>query len=71
MSMVMQAIDQMTAEEKLQTMDYLWASLSTASPIASPDWHQQELSATEARVAAGVEKPVAWRAARAFLKEMS
>jgi len=70
MPVVMDAIDQMSAAEKLQTMDYLWASLSSSAPVASPEWHRQELAATEARVAAGIEKPISWRAARAFLKEM-
>jgi len=71
MPAVMKAIDQMSAAEKLQTMDYLWASLSASVPSASPEWHREELAATEARVAAGIEKPVSWRAARAFLMEMA
>jgi len=71
MPKVMQAIDQMSAAEKLQTMDYLWTSLSTSATDDSPAWHQQELAATEARVAAGIEKPIPWRAARAFLMEMA
>ena len=68
--MVMEAIDHMTATEKLQTMDYLWSSFSV-SDLSSPAWHEKELAATEARVAAGIEKPISWRAARAFLKEMA
>jgi len=70
MPMVMQAIDQMSEAEKLQTMDYLLSSLSTSQKKVSPDWHREELAATEARVAAGIEKPISWRAARAFLMEM-
>ena len=71
MPKVMQEIDSMSAAEKLQTMDYLWASLSTYDCAASPSWHEQELAATEARVAGGIEKPLPWRAARAFLREMA
>ena len=71
MPMVMEAIDRMSAAEKLQTMDYLWSSFSTSHNSISPDWHAKELADTESRVAIGIEEPLDWRAARVFLKEIA
>lgn len=45
-------LDEMSVEEKLQTMEAVWESLS-ANPeaIESPAWHEEELRVREARVA--------------------
>lgn len=67
MPAVMEQIDRMTTEEKLKTMDYIWSSLSTSADGSFPTWHERELRATEERVAAGVERPIPWKAARSFL----
>jgi len=42
----------MTAEEKLQTMEAIWQSLS-ADPeaVESPAWHDDELRVREAQIA--------------------
>ncbi len=67
MPAVMEQIDRMTTEEKFKTMDYIWSSLSVSDETKFPVWHERELKATEERVAAGVERPIPWRTARAFL----
>jgi len=45
MPAVFQAIDTMSSEEKVQTMDYLWSSLESAScEYLPPAWHARELA---------------------------
>ena len=68
MPMVKDAINQMTVEEKFSTLDYIWASLSADSDKLIPAWHERELRATEERVAAGVEQPIPWAAAKLILQ---
>ena len=68
MPAVMEAIDRMTTSEKLETMDYLWSSISSAGDNLSPAWHERELRKTEARVASGIERPIPWSAAKEILK---
>jgi len=43
-------LNEMSVEEKLETMETIWASLS-ANPeaIESPAWHEEELREREAR----------------------
>lgn len=68
MPMVKEAIDGMSIDEKFSTMDYLWKSLSAESDRLVPAWHERELRATEARVAAGMENPIPWAAAKMILQ---
>ncbi len=43
-------IAQMSREEKLRTMEALWADLSASdTDIESPPWHQRALKETAAR----------------------
>jgi hypothetical protein len=58
-------LDEMSVEEKLQTMETIWASLS-ANPeaIASPAWHREELRVREARFASGEAKFIDWQKAK-------
>ena len=58
MPAVMEAIDRMTTSEKFDAMSYLWSSLSKSGDSLVPDWHRRELAKTEARVAAGIERPI-------------
>jgi len=71
MPMIKEAIDRMNVAEKLQAMDYLWASLSHTDLALAPAWHEDELRATEARVAAGLEQPIPWESAKAILNQMA
>jgi putative addiction module component (TIGR02574 family) len=55
----------MSVEEKLQTMENIWASLS-ANPeaIESPAWHEEELCVREAQIDSGEAKFVDWEKAK-------
>jgi Putative addiction module component len=47
-------IEQMSLEERLQTMDLLWASLArTPDAVPSPDWHGEVLATRLAKVERG------------------
>ncbi|MCX6348098.1 MAG: addiction module protein [Candidatus Aureabacteria bacterium] len=62
-------IAQMSREEKLQTMEAIWADLSkNDTEVASPAWHEDVLTETEARVAAGQEQIADWETAKRELK---
>jgi len=56
---------EMSVEEKLETMETIWASRS-ANPeaIESPAWHEEELRVREARVASGEARFVDWEKAK-------
>jgi hypothetical protein len=47
-------LNEMTAEEKVRTMETIWKSLS-ANPeaIESPAWHEEELRVREAQIVSG------------------
>lgn len=54
MTAVMKAIDELDVAEKVQTMDYLWASLETSSAeYTPPAWHERELARREKLYAYG------------------
>ena len=47
-------IEQMSLEERLQTMELLWASLArTPDAVPSPDWHEEVVAARLAKVERG------------------
>jgi hypothetical protein len=53
------AIEHMSWDEKLRTMEELWASLAQdESRLESPPWHRDALEETAARYEAGQEQPV-------------
>jgi putative addiction module component (TIGR02574 family) len=53
----MKTIDEMTPEEKLQTMEALWDSLSsTPDAVPSPEWHGHVLQERADYVASGKAK---------------
>ena len=65
---VLEAIDKMTTSEKFETMDYILSSISANGDVLTLSWHERELLKTEARVAAGTERPMPWEAAKAILR---
>ncbi|MCX6893202.1 MAG: addiction module protein [Verrucomicrobia bacterium] len=63
-------LDQMTSEEKLRTMEALWADLSrNEEDIHSPAWHGQVLEDRDARVQSGQEKFMDWETAKQELRD--
>jgi hypothetical protein len=69
MSVPILPLNEMSVEEKLQTMETLWQSLS-ADPVAveSPAWHEEELAEPECRIASGEAKFVGWEKAKADIR---
>ncbi len=63
-------IAQMSREEKLQTMEALWADLSRDdAAVESPAWHEDVLKETKARVASGQERIAGWEKAKRELRK--
>lgn len=59
-------LNEMSVEEKLQTMEVLWENLSAdPATIESPAWHEDELRDRESRIASGEAKFVDWEEAKA------
>ena len=54
-------LNEMSIEEKLETMETIWASLpANPEAIESPAWHEEELRGREACVASGEARFVDW-----------
>ena len=65
---VLQAIDNMTSAEKIQTMDYLWTALETSSnDYTPPAWHARELARRRALYEAGKVPVYDWTEVKARL----
>lgn len=58
-------LDEMSVEEKLQTMEAIWKDLS-ANPeqIESPAWHEEELRGREAQIGSGEAGFLDWENAK-------
>jgi len=68
----MKTIEQMTQEEKLQAMEFLWDSLwPTQEQVPSPDWHGPVLQERAERVASGEAVFSDWDAAKKRLSGRS
>jgi putative addiction module component (TIGR02574 family) len=49
-----QEVSRLSAAERLEAMEWLWASLSNdPAQVESPEWHGEILAAREAKVNAG------------------
>jgi len=65
-------LDEMTVKDKLQTMETIWASLSSnPEAIKSPAWHEQELRLCEARLASGEAKFIDWQKAKEEIRRQT
>ena len=65
-------IDQMTQEEKLQTMESLWDSLwPTQETVPSPEWHGSILLERADHLASGKAAFTDWDAAKKRLSGQS
>ncbi len=63
-------IDQMTREEKLQTMEAIWFDLSKDDAgVESPAWHEEVLQDTATRMASGQEQVSDWSTAKRELRK--
>jgi hypothetical protein len=65
-----QQLEKMSREEKLQTLEAIWADLSkNDSDVESPSWHGDVLKDTNARVTAGQERIEDWEGAKKELRK--
>jgi putative addiction module component (TIGR02574 family) len=72
MSVPILPLNEMTVEEKLQTMEALWQSLSAqAEAIESPAWHEEELRERERSNESGESKFIDWEKAKADIRHQS
>ena len=55
MPAVMEAIDRMTADERIKTMEYLWAAMTASAEPEPPAWHGDILAERLRRFVAGEE----------------
>jgi len=55
MPTVLEAIDKMSADQRLQTMEYLWAAMTRAAAPEPPEWHGKVLEERRCRVESGEE----------------
>jgi putative addiction module component (TIGR02574 family) len=69
MSVPILPLNEMSIEEKLQTMEALWQSLSTEpDAIESPAWHKEELAERERKIESGETKFLEWEKAKAYIR---
>lgn len=63
------AIERMSWEEKLRTLEELWDAIRREGDrYESPAWHEHELKATQRRHEAGTEEPMDWARAKRELR---
>jgi putative addiction module component (TIGR02574 family) len=72
MPMPILALDKMSTEEKLRTIEAIWDNVS-ANPedIESPAWHETELRVREAQVASGEAQFVDWEKAKEEIRRQT
>src|SRR5438128_915328 len=62
-------LSEMTVEEKLQTMEALWQSLSTdPAAIESPAWHGEELREREKKIESKEAEFIDWEKGKADIR---
>lgn len=62
-------LNEMSVEEKLQTMELLWENLSAdPASIESPAWHEEELRERERKIASGETKFIDWEEAKTDIR---
>ncbi len=63
-------LDEMSVEEKLQTMEVLWDSLShDPDVIESPQWHGEILAQREQAIERGEDEFEDWETAKKQLRD--
>ena len=69
---IINELPKLSVEEKLQTMEALWQSLSTdPAAIESPQWHGEVLAEREHKIESGEAKFVDWEEAKAEIRRQT
>ena len=63
-------LDEMSTEEKIQTMETLWDDLcKKADSLSSPSWHKDILQEREKRIKNGNDEFVDWEKAKKDIRD--
>ena len=63
-------LQEMTTSDKMRLMEALWKNLSTtASEVASPEWHGEVLAERDRLIDCGEETFIDWETAKKQLRE--
>lgn len=62
-------LEQMSIEDKIRTMEYLWDDLCRRAEVSSPQWHNEILLEREQDVLAGNAKFVDWDFAKEKIRD--
>ncbi len=63
-------LDQMSTDEKIQTMESLWDDLcKKAESSSSPSWHKNVLHEREERIKKGNDKFIDWDKAKKHIRD--
>lgn len=68
MSIALQ-LEQMSIEDKIRTMEYLWDDLCRRAEVSSPAWHNEILLERERDVLAGNGKFMDWDVAKEKIRD--
>lgn len=66
---VEEAIDQMTPDERVRTMEYLWSAMSAQTPPEPPSWHGEVLAERRRLAESGEETFIDLSESRRRLRE--
>ena len=65
-------LKEMSAKDKLQTMEALWESLlADPAAVESPEWHENELRVRESRIQSGDAKFIDWEKSKADIRRQT
>jgi len=63
-------LEQMSTEEKIQTMETIWDDLcKKADSLSSPSWHKDILHEREERIKKGDDEFVDWGKAKKYIRD--
>lgn len=68
MSIALQ-LEQMSIEDKIRTMEYLWDDLCRRAEVSSPTWHNEILLERERDVLAGSSKFMDWNVVKEKIRD--
>ena len=69
MPAVMEAIDRMTSDERVKTMEYLWAAMTAVAVPEPPAWHGAVLAERRRRAQSGEDEFITIAESKRRLRE--